>query len=56
MIDSARFFELNATLSGRRGKLRPGRYTLKSGMTNGAVDRCADEGPRGAEGGGDRQT
>jgi UPF0755 protein len=37
VVDSARYFELNATISGERGKLRPGRYTLKKGMTNGAA-------------------
>src|SRR5262249_31552029 len=37
VVDSARFFELNATISGRRGDLRPGNYTLKQGMTNGAA-------------------
>ena len=37
VVDSARFFELNATISGDRGNLRPGRYTLKQGMTNGAA-------------------
>ena len=37
VIDSARFFELKATISGDRGDLRPGRYTLKKGMTNGAA-------------------
>ncbi len=37
VIDSARFFELNATISGDRGNLRPGRYQLKRGMTNGAA-------------------
>ena len=37
VIDSARFFELNATISGDRGNLRPGRYSLKRGMTNGAA-------------------
>ena len=37
VIDSARYFELNATISGDRGDLRPGKYTLKKGMKNGAV-------------------
>jgi uncharacterized YceG family protein len=37
VIDSARFFELKATISGDRSKFRPGEYTLKKGMTNGAV-------------------
>jgi len=37
VVDSARYFELNATISGDRGDLRPGHYTLKKGMTNGAA-------------------
>jgi UPF0755 protein len=37
VVDSARFFELKATVSGDRGKLRPGKYTLQKGMTNGAA-------------------
>ncbi|HET6547711.1 MAG TPA: endolytic transglycosylase MltG, partial [Solirubrobacter sp.] len=37
VVDSATFFEVNATLSGDRGKLRPGHYTLQRNMTNGAV-------------------
>jgi uncharacterized YceG family protein len=37
VIDSARFFELKATINGDRGKLRPGDYTLKKGMKNDAV-------------------
>ena len=37
MIDSARFFELKATIGGDRDDLRPGEYTLKKGMTNGAA-------------------
>ena len=37
VVDSARFFELKATISGDRGNFRPGRYTLKKGMTNGAA-------------------
>jgi len=37
VIDSERFFELNATISGERSKFRPGDYTFKQNMTNGAV-------------------
>jgi peptidoglycan lytic transglycosylase G len=37
VVDSARFFELKASISGDRGKLRPGHYTLKKGMTNSAA-------------------
>ena len=54
-MDSARFFELNATISGDRGNLRPGRYTLKKGMTNGAAIAALTQGPGGAEGRRDRQ-
>src|SRR4029078_13104468 len=35
VIDSGRFFELNATISGERSKFRPGDYTFKQNMTNG---------------------
>jgi uncharacterized YceG family protein len=34
VIDSARFFELSATIDGTRGSLRPGEYTLKKGMSH----------------------
>lgn len=34
VVDSARFFVLNATVNGSRGDLRPGDYTLKKGMSN----------------------
>ena len=37
VVDSARFFELERRSSGERGDLRPGHYTLKKGMTNGAA-------------------
>jgi uncharacterized YceG family protein len=37
VVDSARYFELNATISGERGNLRPGKYTLQKGMKNGDV-------------------
>jgi len=37
VIDNATFFEINATVTGQRGKLRPGRYVLQKGMKNGAV-------------------
>ena len=46
MIDSARFFEVNATVTGRRGKLRPGNYTLRQGMTNGAAIDALMQGPK----------
>jgi uncharacterized YceG family protein len=37
VVDSARYFEVNTTISGDRGNLRPGKYTLKKGMKNSAV-------------------
>jgi uncharacterized YceG family protein len=37
VIGSSTWFELNATLSGDRGKLRPGTYTLKRNMKNADV-------------------
>jgi len=47
VVDSARFFELNATISGERGNLRPGRYTFKQGMTNSAVIEALTKVPEG---------
>jgi len=35
VVDSARFFEVKATISGDRGDLRPGHYTLRENMSNG---------------------
>ncbi len=55
VVDSARFFELNATISGDRGKLRPGKYTLKRGMKNGDAIAALTGRARGAEGGRDRR-
>jgi uncharacterized YceG family protein len=46
VIDSARFFEVNATVTGRRGKLRPGDYTLLKGMSNGAALDALVKGPK----------
>ncbi|MDA0178812.1 endolytic transglycosylase MltG [Solirubrobacter phytolaccae] len=37
VIDSARFFVLNATVNGSRSDLRPGDYTLQKGMSNEAA-------------------
>ena len=54
VIDSARLFEANATVTMRRGKLRPGKYQLPTGMTQRRRDRGADAGPEG-EGGQDLQ-
>ena len=46
VVDSGRFFMLNATLTGRRGGLRPGSYTLRGGMTNGAAIDALSKGPK----------
>ncbi len=46
VVDSGTFFQLNATLTGRRGKLRPGRYTLRRGMTNGDAIAALMTGPK----------
>ena len=50
VIDDATLFEANATVTLRRAKLRPGKYTLPKGMTNGGADRGAHAGPEGARG------
>jgi len=46
VIDDARFFELNATLTLRRGKLRTGDYLLRRNMTNGAAIDALMQGPK----------
>ena len=46
VIDSARLFEANATLTMRRGKLRPGNYQLPLGMSNGAAIEALMQGPK----------
>jgi len=46
VVDSARFFEVNATVTNRRGKLRPGTYTLLEGMSNGAAIEALMKGPK----------
>ena len=46
VVDNASFFNLNATVTGRRGGLRPGRYTLRENMTYGAAIEALSEGPR----------
>jgi UPF0755 protein len=46
VIDSSTFFQANATVTGRRGKLRPGEYTLLEGMSNGAALDALVEGPK----------
>ncbi|WP_051324680.1 endolytic transglycosylase MltG [Candidatus Solirubrobacter pratensis] len=49
VIGSARFFGVNATVTGRRGDLHPGRYTLYRDMSNGAVLDQLTKGPKGAK-------
>ena len=46
VIADARFFELNATLTLRRGKLRTGNYVLRRNMTNGAAIDALIQGPK----------
>jgi len=46
VVDSSRFFVLNATVTGRRGGLRPGKYTLRQGMTNGEAIDALTKGPK----------
>jgi peptidoglycan lytic transglycosylase G len=46
VVDSGRFFMLNATITGRRDGLRPGNYTLRKGMTNGEVIDALTKGPK----------
>jgi uncharacterized YceG family protein len=46
IIDSSTYFTLNATLTGRRGGLRPGTYTLARGMRYGTVLDALTKGPR----------
>jgi len=46
VVDSGTFFTLNATVTGRRGGLRPGGYTLRRGMTNGEAIEALSKGPK----------
>ena len=46
VIEDARFFEFNATLTLRRGKLRTGNYVLRRNMTNGAAIDALLQGPK----------
>jgi uncharacterized YceG family protein len=46
VVASGGFFELNATLTGRRGGLRPGEYTLRRDMSNGDAIAALEEGPK----------
>jgi UPF0755 protein len=46
VVEDARFFELNATLTLRRGKLITGNYVLRRHMTNGAAIEALMQGPK----------
>jgi uncharacterized YceG family protein len=46
VVASGGFFELNATLTGRRGKLRPGEYTLTRDMSYGDALAALEKGPK----------
>jgi UPF0755 protein len=46
VIDNARLFVANATVTLRRSKLHPGKYTLPKGMTNGAAIEALMQGPK----------
>ncbi len=46
VIDDARFFELNATLTLRRNKLLTGNYVLRRNMTNGSAIDALLQGPK----------
>ena len=46
VVTDARFFELNATLTLRRGKLITGNYVLRRRMTNGAAIDALMQGPK----------
>jgi UPF0755 protein len=46
VVASGGFFELNATLTGRRGKLRPGEYTLTHDMSYGDAIAALEKGPK----------
>jgi uncharacterized YceG family protein len=46
VIASRTFFSLNATLTGRRGDLRPGTYTFARDMSYGTVLDALGKGPR----------
>jgi UPF0755 protein len=46
VVKDARFFELNATVTLRRGKLITGNYVLRRNMTNGAAIEALMQGPK----------
>jgi UPF0755 protein len=45
VVEDARFFEINATVTFRRGDLITGRYVLRRNMTNGAAIEALMQGP-----------
>ncbi|HET9768280.1 MAG TPA: endolytic transglycosylase MltG, partial [Thermoanaerobaculia bacterium] len=46
VVDSGTFFQLNATVTGRRGKLHAGHFTLEKGMANGDAIDALTRGPK----------
>jgi uncharacterized YceG family protein len=46
VVGSGTFFQLNATLTGRRGSLRSGDYTLRRDMSNGDAIDALTKGPK----------
>jgi uncharacterized YceG family protein len=46
VVANGTFFQLNATLTGRRGGLRPGSYTLARDMSNGDAIAALTKGPK----------
>ena len=46
VVDNAKLFEANATVTLRRSKLRPGKYTLPKNMTNGGAIEALMQGPK----------
>jgi UPF0755 protein len=46
VISNATFFQLNATLTGRRGELHPGHYLLAGDMSNGDAIAALVKGPK----------
>jgi UPF0755 protein len=46
VVASGGYFELNATLTGRRGGLRPGDYTLRQDMSYGDAIAALEKGPK----------
>lgn len=46
VVSSATFFQVNATVTGRRGSLRPGDYTLARDMSYGDAIAALQKGPK----------